>query len=127
MPAREPFAYAILRVVPDAERGEALNAGIVLFCRGRDFLRLQAQVPSAKLRALGADVDLDAVAAQLRSLELIAAGDPAGGPIAAGSASARFHWLVAPTSTVVQPSAVHTGLCEDPAATIQRLFRQLVA
>lgn len=127
MPAREPFAYAILRVVPDAERGEALNAGIVLFCRGRDFLGLQAQVPSAKLRALGADVDLDAVAAQLRALELIAAGDPAGGPIAAGSASARFHWLVAPTSTVVQPSAVHTGLCEDPAATIQRLFRQLVA
>jgi hypothetical protein len=124
---REPFAYAILRVIPDAERGEAINAGIILFCRGRDFLEVRAAVPADKLRALNSDVDLDAVALHLHALELIAAGDRAGGSIANGSASARFNWLVAPTSTVVQPSEVHTGLCSDPEETIERLFRQLVA
>jgi hypothetical protein len=127
MAAREPFAYALLRVIPNAARGEAVNAGIILFCRGRDFLELRSAVPAARLQALRSSVDLDAVASHLRALELIAAGDPAGGPMATGSASARFNWLVAPTSTVVQPSEVHTGLCSDPGQTIERLFRQLVA
>ncbi|MEA2684746.1 MAG: hypothetical protein QOK05_3074 [Chloroflexota bacterium] len=126
MRGREPFAYALLRVVPNAERGESLNTGIVLFCRGRDFLRLRTAVPAGKLRALQADVDIEAIESHLRALELVASGDPEGGPMAAGSASARFHWLVAPTSTVVQPAEVHTGLCEDPEETLERLFRELV-
>lgn len=126
MPGREPFAYALLRVVPDVGRGEAVNAGIVLFCRGLDFLELRSHVPTQKLHALNAVVDLDAVAEHLETLELIAAGDPAGGPMAQGPASSRFHWLVAPTSTMIQPSAVHTGLCSDPRKTIERLYRQLV-
>jgi len=123
---REPFAYALLRVIPDVQRGEGINAGVLLYCRGHNFLRLRAAVPEEKLRALDAELDLQAVAAQLRALELVAAGDAGGGPVAAGPQSARFHWLVAPTSTVVQPSAVHTGLCEDPGRTLDRLFRQLV-
>lgn len=126
MPTREPFAYALLRVVPDAERGETVNAGIVVFCRGRDFLGLRSALPAEKLRVLGADVDLEAVDEHLRALGLIAAGDPAGGPVAAAEASARFHWLVSPTSTVVQPSEVHTGLCTEPQETLDRLFEELV-
>jgi hypothetical protein len=125
--AREPFAYALLRVVPDAGRGEAVNAGIILYCRGRDFLELRSEVPEAKLRTLDSNVDLDAVARHLRTLELIAAGDPAGGSMANTSASSRFNWIAAPTSTVVQPSDVHTGLCSDPAETLEKLFLQLVA
>lgn len=126
LPAREPFAYALLRVVPRAERGEAVNAGIVLFCRGRDFLALRAILPEQRLRALDPEADLPAISRHLDTLERIAAGDPLGGPMAAQPASARFHWLVAPTSTVVQPSEVHTGLSSDPADTLARLFRQLV-
>ena len=126
MPAREAFAYALLRVIPDAERGEALNVGIVLFCTGRNFLKLRSAVSAEKLRALHSDVDVDAVAGHMRALELIAAADPQGGPMASGSASARFNWLVAPSSTLVQPSEVHTGLCTDPEETIERLFLQLV-
>jgi hypothetical protein len=126
VPAREPFAYALLRVVPDAERGETVNAGLVLFCSGRGFLAARGHLAAERLRALDATIDLEAVGDHLRTLVLIAAGDPAGGPIAAGSASARFHWLVAPSSTMVQPGPVHTGLCDDPARTLERLFRQLV-
>ncbi|MDQ6747391.1 MAG: DUF3037 domain-containing protein, partial [Candidatus Dormibacteraeota bacterium] len=97
-----------------------------LFCRGRDFLALRSRLPSERLRALDADVDLDAISDALRALELIAAGDLAGGPMASEPTSARFHWLVAPASTLVQPSAVHTGLLSEPVATLERLFQQLV-
>jgi hypothetical protein len=127
VPGREPFAYALLRLVPDADRGEAVNAGVILYCRGRDFLQLRAALPAERLRALRADIDLAAVADHIRSLELIAAGDPAGGPMAGQPSSARFNWLVAPSSTVLQPAEVHTGLCSDPAETLRRLFDQLVA
>ncbi|GAC1330135.1 MAG: DUF3037 domain-containing protein [Candidatus Dormibacteria bacterium] len=126
MSRREPFAYAVLRVVPDLQRGEGINAAVVLYCRGHGFLGLLSGVPGEKLRALDRTVDLEGVAAHLRSLELIAAGDPGGGPIAAGPQSSRFHWLVAPTSTIVQPSAVHTGLCLVPGETLHRLFQKLV-
>ena len=126
MPAREPFAYAVLRVVPRVERGEFVNAGVVLFCRGSGFLALRSGLPEARLRALDPGVDLASLAGHLRTLELIAAGDPAGGPVATQPASARFHWLVAPTSTMVQPSEVHTGLLSDPRATLDRLYEQLV-
>jgi hypothetical protein len=126
MPAREPFAYALLRVVPRAERGECVNAGVVLFCRTREYLAVRTRVPEERLRALDPGVDLEAVRSHLETLQMIAAGDPSSGPMALQPASARFHWLVAPTSTMVQPSEVHTGLLSDPDATLERLFKQLV-
>jgi hypothetical protein len=126
MPAREPFAYALLRVVPRAERGEAVNAGVVLYCRSRGFLAMRTTVPEERVRALDPRADVDAIRRHLQTLEQIAAGDPVGGPMAAQPASGRFHWLVAPTSTVVQPSDVHTGLLTDPDETLDRLFKQLV-
>jgi hypothetical protein len=126
-PPRSPFQYAILRVVPRVERGEQFNAGVVMLCRPRRFLGARVALDEARLRALAPEADAATVDAHLQTLAQIAAGDPAGGPIAALDPSERFHWLVAPSSTIVQPSAVHTGLCEDPEATLEHLFATLVA
>jgi DUF3037 family protein len=123
---REPFQYAALRIVPRVERGEAVNAGVVLFCRPLRFLGARTGLDEALLAALAPDCDPAAVRAALALLERIAAGDPAGGPIAGLPASERFHWLVAPASTIVQPGPVHTGLTDDPAGELARLFAQLV-
>ena len=125
-PARSPFQYAILRVVPRVERGECFNAGVVLHCRPRRFLAARVALDETRLRALAPDADAAAVDAHLQSLARIAAGDPGAGPIAALGASERFHWLVSPSSTIVQPSDVHTGLSDDPATTLDHLFETLV-
>ena len=124
--ADSPFQYAVLRVMPDVERGERLNAGVVLFARTLDFLGARVRLDEGRLRALWPDADAGAIARHLDGLARIAAGDPEGGPIAALPQSQRFHWLVAPASTAVQPSAVHTGLCADPAAALDHLFERLV-
>lgn len=127
MSERKPFQYAALRIIPRVERGEAVNAGVVLFCRPLRFLGARTQLDEALLRALAPDCDPGRVATLLTTMERIAAGDPSGGPIAELPASERFHWLVAPASTIVQPGPVHTGLTSDPAAELDRLFVRLVS
>jgi hypothetical protein len=124
--ARSPFQYAALRVVPRVERGEAVNAGVVLFCRPLRFLGARTRLDEKLLAALAPGCDPNAIRPQLHAAELIAAGDPSGGPIAQLPASERFHWLVAPASTIVQPGPVHTGLTADPAAELDHLFAKLV-
>jgi hypothetical protein len=121
-----PFQYAIVRVVPRVERGECVNAGVVLFCRPLRFLAAQVELDDARIRAIAPDADLDAVRGHLDALVRIAAGDPDAGPIAALPESERFHWLVAPSSTIIQCSPVHTGLSEDPAAELEHLMARLV-
>jgi hypothetical protein len=110
----------------DVERGEQLNAGIVVYCRARDFLAARVALDPARLRALAADADVEAIDRALAVIPLIAAGDPRGGPIARLPPSERFHWLTAPRSTVTQTSPVHAGLCEDPAQALDRLFAAMV-
>jgi hypothetical protein len=127
MTGREDFQYAVVRVVPRVERGECLNAGVVLFCRRRRFLAARVALDEAALAALAADCDPAEVRPHLEALERVAAGDPAGGPMAALEPSERFHWLTAPASTIVQPSPVHTGLTDDPEAELEHLFARLVA
>ena len=122
----DPFSYATLRVVPDIEREEFLNAGLILFCRPRRYLRAQAQLDRAALGALASGCDADALEDQLRLVERIAAGEVGGGPIAALELSERFHWLTTPRSTLVQPGPIHAGVTEDPDATFEHLFRLLV-
>jgi hypothetical protein len=118
-----PFTYLILRVVPSVERGESLNVGVVLFCRQRGFLGARVALDPARLHVLApSSVDAEEIAEHLAALVRVAEGDRAAGPIAALDQSERFGW-----STIVQPSAVHTGLCEDPAETLEALFERLVA
>jgi hypothetical protein len=121
-----PFQYAIVRVVPRVERGECLNAGVILFCRPRRYLEARVELHEPRLRALAPDADLDAVHAHLDALRRVASGDPAAGAIAELPASERFYWLVAPSSTMIQCSPVHTGLTDDPEAELERLLAQLV-
>lgn len=125
-PARRPFSYAILRVVPRVERGECFNAGVVVYCRQLGFLGVKVGLDEHRLAALAPGASAEFVRAQLDALVRVAAGDPDGGAIAALPASDRFGWLVAPSSTIIQPSAVHTGLSDDPQATLDALFTELV-
>jgi hypothetical protein len=127
MPERpRAFQYAILRVVPHVERGERFNAGVLLFCRQRNFLAGRAELDEARLAALDPGLDAKLVRAHLDALVRIAAGEPDAGHVAALDQSERFHWLVAPSSTIIQPSEVHTGLTTDPARELDRLFGELV-
>ena len=115
-----------VRVVPRVEREEFLNAGVVVFCRPLRFLGAKTELDAALLAALAPHCEPDAVREQLAAIERIAAGDTAGGAIAALPISERFHWLVAPASTIVQPGPVHTGLTSDPGAELAHLFAKLV-
>jgi hypothetical protein len=124
--AREPFQYAAVRIVPRIERGELVNAGVVLFCRPLRFLGARTRLDEALLDALAPGCDPAAVRPHLAVVERIAAGDETAGPIARLPQSERFHWLVAPASTIVQPGPVHTGLTDDPAGELDRLFAALV-
>ena len=127
MPADSEFQYALLRVVPRLERGEQINAGVVLFARRAGFLEALVQLDAERLRAIAPEVEPAPLVRQLDALARVAAGNPDAGPIAAMPQSERFAWIVAPSSTAIQPSPVHVGLCGDPAEKLARLFAELVA
>ena len=126
MPASSPFSYAVYRLVPRVERGERINVGVVVFSRPLDFLAVRTGLDEQRAAALWPDLDLAAVRTHLDAIERIAAGAADAGPIAQLDTTARFHWLVAPSSTIIQPSSVHTGLCGDPAGELEKLFESLV-
>lgn len=128
MPAspRSPFAYSVLRAVPRVERGESINVGVIVFSRPRRYLGLRYVVDEPRLRAFAPDCDVALIRERLEALARVADGDASAGPIARLHRPERFHWLVSPASTIVQPSEVHTGLTDDPAATLDHLVRTLV-
>jgi Protein of unknown function (DUF3037) len=126
-PAPDAFQYAIWRVVPSVERGEALNVGVVVFCRRRQFLKALTLLDEDRLRALSPGLDVAALGRHLDGMVRVAEGDPEGGAVARLDQSERFGWLTAASSTIVQPSPIHTGLCDDPQAVLDRLFARLVA
>jgi hypothetical protein len=125
MPERHLFEYAVIRIVPRPEREEFVNAGVVLYCTGKKFLGMRAQLPEAKLRALDPEVDLEEIRNHLRAFEEICCGKNPDSPISSLDNASRFRWLAATRSTVIQTSKVHPGLCEDPQETLDRLFGQL--
>ena len=122
---RHPFEYALLRVVPRVERCEAVNAGVLVYCRDLDYLGAAVHLDADRVRALDPSADLERIADALAALA-DTCGPDADGPAAAAQIERRFRWLTAPRSTVVQPGPVHTGLTDDPAAETQRLLRLLV-
>ena len=121
-----PFEYAVLRVVPRVERGEYLNAGVVLYCQEARFLDARVHLDPKRLRAFAPDLDHDAVMKHLEAAKKVCAGGPEAGEIGALPMSQRFGWLAAPRSTVVQPSPVHTGLTKDPKESLEHLMRKMV-
>ncbi|CAN5638579.1 DUF3037 domain-containing protein [soil metagenome] len=126
MPTPNSFDYAIVRVVPRVERAEFINAGVIVFCLQQRFLEARVQWDEARLRALWPGIDLDLVRRHLEAIPRIAAGDPSAGPIARLSQRERFHWLVSPRSTIIQPSPVHSGLCETPGDLMNQLSQRLL-
>jgi hypothetical protein len=120
------FDYAVVRVVPRVERGEFINAGVIVFCLEHRYLEARVQVDEARLKALWPEIDIELVRKHLEAIPKICAGDESAGPIAKLSQRERFHWLVSPRSTMIQVSPVHTGLCEDPGMTVEQLSRRLL-
>jgi hypothetical protein len=126
MPTPSPFDYAIIRVVPQVEREEFVNTGVILFSRSLRFLDARIALNTERLLALSPQLDLAMVQAQLDLIPRICAGGPDAGPIGQLTQAERFHWIVAPRSTTIQVSPVHCGLCTDPQAALDDLFQKLV-
>ncbi|TDD83224.1 DUF3037 domain-containing protein [Actinomadura darangshiensis] len=126
--AGEPtvFEYAALRVVPRVERGEVMNVGVVVYCRALDYLGCRSHLDERRLLALDPSLDLAGVRSSLRAVDAVCCGGERAGQAAEESPGARFRWLTAPRSTIVQPGPVHAGLTGDPAAELDRLLDLLV-
>jgi len=127
MPVPASFDYAVLRIVPRVEREEFINAGILVFCLEKDYLAARIRFDRDRLKALWAEVDTDLLDKHLTAVQRICEGDPSAGPIAQLSSRERFHWLVSPRSTIIQPSPVHTGVCDATDGLLDRLEKQFLS
>ena len=123
---RSSFSYAVYGLVPRVERGERMNVGVLVFSRPLRYLAARTELDEARLAAFWPGLDPAEVRPHLEAIERIAAGDPAAGPMAALDTTARFHWLVSPSSTIIQPGPVHTGLCGEPGRELDKLYESLV-
>ena len=126
MRVRSSYDYAIVRVVPRVERGEFVNAGVILFCRTRRFLGARIALDAGRIAALAPQVDITTLEQYLAAIPLVCAGGAGAGPIGALPLAERFHWLVAPRSAMIQTSPVHSGLCDAPEAALEVLLDALV-
>ena len=126
MPVEHTYDYALIRVVPRVDRGECINAGVVLSCPGLEFLEACVLFEPARVTALDPAVDLEAIRGHLDAIVRICRGGPEAGPVGELPQRGRFHWLVSPRSTVIQMSAVHTGRTTNPAAALARLVDTMV-
>ena len=126
MPEPSTYDYAVIRVVPRVDRGEFINVGVIVSCPKQGFLEARIEVDEARLRALDPAVDLDAVREHLSSIPKICEGGPEAGPIGKLASRERFHWLIAPRSTVIQVSPAHTGRCDDAPRLLEHLMDTMV-
>lgn len=123
---RHSYDYALIRVTPRLERGECINVGVVLYCRTKRFLAAPIHCAVERLQMLDPQCDVQSILAHLDLFRRVAEGDTTAGPIARLPQAERYHWLVAPRSTIVFTSPAHCGLCQDPAHELARLMRTLV-
>lgn len=123
---RQLYDYALVRVVPRPERGEFVNAGVIVSCGAAKFLQARIELDEARVRTLDPRTDIDPIRDHLRSIPLICLGGKAAGPIGRLTQRERFHWLVAPRSAVIQTSPVHTGYCRSPEDALERLLATMV-
>ena len=126
MPAHSSFDYATIRVVPRVEREEFINAGVILFCLTKRFLKAKVELDRERLKALWPQCDLELVEQHLESIPRICEGGAGAGPLGALPQKERWHWLIAPRSTIIQCSPAHSGLCEDPDVSLERLMNRMV-
>jgi hypothetical protein len=124
--SRMGFQYVVLRCVPRVDREEFVNVGVVLYCQQADFLKARCHVDEGRLRAMSAEVDVDAVRSALRAVESVCRGDEHAGEAGRAPMGTRFGFVKAPRSTVVQPGPVHGGATADPAAELEHLLDRLV-
>ena len=123
MLTRSSFDYAILRVVPRVERGEFVNAGVVVFCLQQQFLEARVKVDGPRLKALWPEIDVEIIGKHLEAIRRICKGDREAGPIALLTQRERFHWIVSPRSTIIQVSPVHSGICSNPQESLDNLYQ----
>ena len=126
MPTDASFEYVTIRVVPRVERQEFINVGVIVFCLEKRYLAARVHIDETRLRALWPEIDVELVRQHAQAVVRISEGDPSAGPVAGLSQRERFRWLSAPRSTMIQPSATHTGICANPEGLLDRLFRTLV-
>jgi Protein of unknown function (DUF3037) len=120
------YDYAIVRVVPHVERGEFVNAGVIVACAAQGFLKALVELDEARVRALDGTVDMESMRTALQAIPAVCAGGDAAGPIGRLSLRERFDWLVAPRSTSIQISPVHVGRAADLDAELQHLMQKMV-
>jgi hypothetical protein len=120
------YDYAIIRVVPRVDREEFINVGVIVSCPALDYLAARIELDEARLRALHPGIDFEMVRENLASIPTICAGGPGSGPIGRLTPRERFHWLVAPRSTMIQTSSVHTGRCDQPSLVMENLLDRMV-
>jgi hypothetical protein len=120
------YDYAIIRVVPKVEREEFLNVGVIVSCPARGFLQARIELDEQRLMALDSTLDVESIRAHLATIPAICCGGEQAGPIGQLSQNERFHWLVAPRSTIIQTSPVHSGYCKDPTAVLEHLLDTMV-
>ena len=123
---RHGFEYAVLRVVPRVDRGEMINAGVLLYCRPLRFLAARIALDTERVLALDPAADIAGIERSLAAVAAAGGQRPGAGSAGQQDIGRRFRWLTAPRSTVVQPGPVHTGLTADPAAEAERLLASLV-
>jgi len=120
------YDYAVIRAVPRVEREEFVNVGVIVSCQSTGLLEAAIELDPARVRALDPNVDLDTLRAHLDSVAIICRGGPGSGPIGALPPRARFHWLTARRSSMIQVSPVHTGRSDDPGAILENLLDRMV-
>lgn len=126
MPDQFSYDYAIIRVVPKVEREEFVNVGAIISSASQRFLDARIEVDQQRLLALDATLDLEMIRNHLAVIPLICAGGKAAGTIGQMPQRERFHWLVAPRSTIIQTSRVHTGYCHNLVEVCDRLIKTMV-
>lgn len=126
MRAHDTYDYAVIRVVPRVEREEFVNVGIILSCEAGGYLEARIELDAARVLALGPQIDIEALRRHLDTLPAICRGGPGSGPIGQLPLRARFHWLTAKRSSIIQTSPVHMGKCADMAAIMEHLLDRMV-
>ena len=126
MPDHYTYDYAIIRVVPRVEREEFINVGVIVSCPALSFLEARVELDEQRLAAIDSTLDVESIKPHLAAFSAICVGGEQAGPIGLLSQRERFHWLIAPRSTIIQTSPAHTGCCKDPAAALEHLLETMV-